>query len=99
MENKFFLFFLKLLWIDVVKAKHLQHASTPDTLFHKADEALYQAKREGRDLFRILGETPSVKDTSITTTDVDSLFLTKEGRMAIGMIDRILQQGSELEPL
>lgn len=76
-----------------------QHASTTGTLFQRADDALYRAKREGRDRVRIWGETVPVKDTTITGTDIDNLVLTKEGRLAIGMIDRILQQGSELEPL
>ncbi len=73
------------------------HARTAEDLFRLADEALYQAKRAGRDRFVLSGAVPAKAE--IADPEVDSLLLTREGRTALGMLGRLLEQDSDLEAL
>lgn len=74
-----------------------QHADAADALFRAADEALYSAKREGRNLLRIKDDTQADKAAGVADMDIDSLLLTHEGRLTLAMTSRIIESGGDLE--
>ncbi|MEK7865191.1 MAG: sigma 54-interacting transcriptional regulator [Planctomycetota bacterium] len=70
----------------------------------KAGEALYTAKRNGRDRVFAYGTEAGVRDDAavkggITDPDFDAMALSRDGRTFMGMVSRVLDCGLDLEKM
>jgi len=81
------------LRVSIGGATYPDDAADARALFLKADEALYQAKRMGKDRFWTY---EAIVDEKPAETDSDPLLLTREGRLLLALVSRTLDgEGQE----
>ncbi len=87
------------LAVSIGGASFPHHAATAEALFRAADEALYRAKREGRNRFALAGGAASPKPSASAPCPTDALLHTAEGRRAVGLLVRLLEHAPEVDAL
>lgn len=84
------------LRVSIGGATYPDDAADARSLFLKADEALYQAKRAGKNRFWTWGTTAA---EGACEPEVDPLLLSKEGRLLLSLVLRVLDADAQGTPV
>ena len=84
------------LRVSIGGATYPDDAADARSLFLKADEALYQAKKAGKDRF---WTWEASAEGGTAEPEVDPLLLTKEGRLLLTLVSRVLDADAEGAPV